>query len=102
VSAADVCLRRFSAEDLPTVEPWFLDADTRRFLGGPAWSAIITEVIEVPSGAIAFAVKPDNVASRRSLDAAGFRLRSDWPDFEGMLYYRAWRSARSAGASRSA
>ena len=36
-------------------------------------------------------VEPDNTASRRCLEAVGFRLRCEQPDFEGMLYYRAWR-----------
>ena len=36
-------------------------------------------------------VEPQNIASRRCLEAAGFQLRSVEPDFEGMLYYRAWR-----------
>jgi RimJ/RimL family protein N-acetyltransferase len=36
-------------------------------------------------------VEPDNTASRRCLEAAGFRLRSPQRDFEGMLYYRASR-----------
>jgi RimJ/RimL family protein N-acetyltransferase len=191
VIAADVSLRPFSREDLQTVKPWFLDPDTRRFLGGPEWPAamlarddrcvgeefrgavhtgafryiahadgapfgyvdcgtfdrctvyggegpqgpIITETIEVATGSIAFAVdphrrrrglgramlaalrrrpelrqvdlfeagvEPENVASRRCLDAAGFRLRSDRPDFEGMLYYRAWRAGWTAGATLSA
>lgn len=86
---------------------------------------IITEVIDVPTGSIAFVVdpllrrrglgramiralfarpelrlvelfeagvEPENVASRRCLEAAGFRMHSDQPDFEGMLYYRAWRA----------
>jgi RimJ/RimL family protein N-acetyltransferase len=30
-------LRPFGAADLAVVSPWFLDADTRRFLGGPQW-----------------------------------------------------------------
>jgi RimJ/RimL family protein N-acetyltransferase/ketosteroid isomerase-like protein len=37
-------------------------------------------------------VEPENIASRRCLEAAGFRLRSQEPDFEGMLYYRVWRA----------
>jgi RimJ/RimL family protein N-acetyltransferase len=167
---------------LAIVDPWFLDADTRRFLGGPDWPAamlerdrrnigetfrgavqtgayrylastdgqpfgyvdcgtfdrctvygdegppgpIIIETIDVPTGSIAFAVdpsrrrrrlgramiaallrrpelgcvqlfeagvEPENVASRRCLEAAGFNPRSERPDFEGMLYYRAWRPA---------
>jgi len=35
-------------------------------------------------------VEPQNTASRRCLEAAGFELASERPDFEGMLYYR-WR-----------
>ncbi len=44
-------------------------------------------------------VEPTNVASRRCLEAAGFRLRSREPDFEGMLYYRAWRAGASPGGT---
>jgi hypothetical protein len=40
-------------------------------------------------------VEPENTASRRCLDAAGFRLRSGQPDCEGMLYYEA-ESSQSA------
>ncbi len=171
------------------MEPWFRSPDTRRFLGGPEWPAmmlgldarivgeefrgatqtgsfryiadsdgpcgyidcgtfdrctvctglgadgpIITETIEVATGSIAFAVDPDrrrrglgramigalmrrpelrqvelfeagvepeNIASRRCLEAAGFRLRSDRPDFEGMLYYRARRAGANAGVMPS-
>ena len=36
-------------------------------------------------------VEPENIASRRCLEHAGFRPRVQQPDFEGMLYYRAWR-----------
>jgi RimJ/RimL family protein N-acetyltransferase len=36
-------------------------------------------------------VEPQNIASRRCLEAAGFELRSPEPDFEGMLYYCCWR-----------
>jgi RimJ/RimL family protein N-acetyltransferase len=36
-------------------------------------------------------VEPQNAASRRCLEAAGFELRSPEPDFEGILYYRCWR-----------
>ncbi len=34
-------------------------------------------------------VEPENTACRRCLEAAGFQLRSEQPDCEGMLYYRA-------------
>ncbi len=47
-------------------------------------------------------VEPGNVASRRCLQAVGFRLRSEKPDFEGMLYYRAWRPDLNPGATLSA
>ena len=35
-------------------------------------------------------VDPENDASRRTLAASGFRLRTAEPDFEGMLYYELW------------
>ncbi|MHB1568440.1 MAG: GNAT family N-acetyltransferase [Solirubrobacteraceae bacterium] len=38
-------------------------------------------------------VEPQNTASRRCLEAAGFALGSERPDVEGMLYYRVWRRA---------
>lgn len=37
-------------------------------------------------------VEPANTASRRCLEAAGFGVRSEEPDGEGMLYYRARRA----------
>jgi RimJ/RimL family protein N-acetyltransferase len=40
-------------------------------------------------------VEPANVASRRSLEAAGYALRSPDPDFEGMLYCLAQRAGRT-------
>jgi RimJ/RimL family protein N-acetyltransferase len=36
-------------------------------------------------------VEPANTASRRCVEAAGFALRADEPDWEGMLYYPSWR-----------
>jgi RimJ/RimL family protein N-acetyltransferase len=47
-------------------------------------------------------VEPGNMASRRCLEAAGFRLGSEKPDFEGMLYYRARRPDLNPGATLSA
>lgn len=38
-------------------------------------------------------VEPENVASRRCLERAGFCARTPEPDYEGMLYYRAARPA---------
>lgn len=37
-------------------------------------------------------VEPANTASRRCLEAAGFRVSCEEPDYEGMLYYRTWRA----------
>lgn len=39
-------------------------------------------------------VEPENIASRRCLQSAGFELSSPRPDFEAMLYYRARRRER--------
>lgn len=41
-------------------------------------------------------VDPENHASRRTLEAAGFRLRSPEPDCEEMLYYERWAAAAPA------
>jgi RimJ/RimL family protein N-acetyltransferase len=46
-------------------------------------------------------VERENLASRRCLEAAGFPLRSDQRDFEGMLHYRAWRAGVDASATLS-
>ncbi len=47
-------------------------------------------------------VEPQNTASRRCLEASGFELGSERPDFEGMLYYRVWRRALTERGTRSA
>ncbi len=44
-------------------------------------------------------VSPENQGSRRCLEAAGFRLHSVEPDWEGMLYYLFERVARSRPAA---
>lgn len=41
-------------------------------------------------------VDPENHASRRTLEAAGFHLRSSEPDCEEMLYYERWAPNRRA------
>lgn len=41
-------------------------------------------------------VEPENHASRRTLEAAGFHLRSPEPDCEEMLYYELWPPGRRA------
>jgi RimJ/RimL family protein N-acetyltransferase len=43
-------------------------------------------------------VELENAASRRCLEAAGFRLRSGRPDCEGMLYYEAEASVSEQSA----
>lgn len=47
-------------------------------------------------------VEPQNTASRRCLEASGFEVGSERPDFEGMLYYRVWRRALTERGARSA
>jgi RimJ/RimL family protein N-acetyltransferase len=47
-------------------------------------------------------VDPQNTASRRCLEAAGFELGAEGPDVEGMLYYRVWRRELIERGTRSA
>jgi RimJ/RimL family protein N-acetyltransferase len=181
VTQLAVSLRAFTRGDLASVESWFRDPETRRWLGGPEWPAlmldrvdrgvgevfrgavqtgayrylahsrgcafgyvdcgtfdrctvyggdgpdgpIITDTLDVATGSIAFVVdpalrrrgfgramitalirvpelrfvelfeagvEPENTASRRCLEAAGFHPRLPQPDFEGMLYFRSRRT----------
>ena len=46
-------------------------------------------------------VEPQNTASRRCLEAAGFEQGSARPDVEGMLYYRIWRRDLTGRGTRS-
>jgi RimJ/RimL family protein N-acetyltransferase len=46
-------------------------------------------------------VEPENTASRRCLEGAGFHPRSPQPDWEGMLYYRAWNVGIGGDATLS-
>jgi hypothetical protein len=118
-TAAD--LATFTEADLAAVEPWFADGNIRRFLGGPYWPAAMLEHADravgtefrgaLQTGARRYlarigarpvgyielfeaGVEPDNTASRRCLQAAGFELRTPRPDFEGMLYYQLARAQR--------
>lgn len=69
-----------------------VDPDVRRRGLGRAMIAALTHRPELRFVELFEAgVEPDNTASRRCLEAAGFRPRSLQPDFEGMLYYRARR-----------
>jgi hypothetical protein len=43
-------LRPFERRDLPLAEPWFLDADTQRWLGGPLWPRQMLDLAERPLG----------------------------------------------------
>jgi RimJ/RimL family protein N-acetyltransferase len=79
--------------DVPTGSIAFVvDPDLRRRGLGRAMITALTHWSELRFDELFEAgVEPENTASRRSLEAAGFHPRSQWPDFEGMLYYRALR-----------
>jgi RimJ/RimL family protein N-acetyltransferase len=44
----DVRLSPFGRRHLPLVEPWFADADTRRWLGGPGWPRLVLDLADRP------------------------------------------------------
>jgi RimJ/RimL family protein N-acetyltransferase len=46
----EVRLRPFEREQLPQVEPWFEDPDTRRRLGGPGWPRLVLDLADRPLG----------------------------------------------------
>ncbi len=81
------------ASDAPTGSIAFAVNPARRGQGlGRAMIAALLDRPELQAVELLEAgVDPENMASRRCLEAAGFRLVSEAPDFEGMLYYRAWR-----------
>ena len=43
-----MCLRPFEREQLPLIEPWFLDVETERWLGGPNWPRIQLDLADQP------------------------------------------------------
>jgi RimJ/RimL family protein N-acetyltransferase len=43
-------LRPFEREHLPLVEPWFTDAGTQRWLGGPGWPRLMLDRADRPLG----------------------------------------------------
>ena len=43
-------LRPFERKHLPLVEPWFADAATRRWLGGPGWPRLMLDRASRPLG----------------------------------------------------
>jgi hypothetical protein len=47
---AELVLRPFTREHLSLVEPWFLDADTNRWLGGPDWPRLMLDLADRPLG----------------------------------------------------
>jgi RimJ/RimL family protein N-acetyltransferase len=53
----DVVLRPFRRAELALVEPWFSDADTQRWLGGPRWPALMLDLAERPLGEFRGAVE---------------------------------------------
>jgi RimJ/RimL family protein N-acetyltransferase len=52
-----VQLRPFGRDQLPLVEPWFQDADTQRWLGGPDWPRLMLDLAERPLGEFRGAVE---------------------------------------------
>ena len=50
-------LRRFERSQLPLVEPWFDDPDTRRWLGGPGWPRQMLDLQDRPLGEFRGAVE---------------------------------------------
>jgi RimJ/RimL family protein N-acetyltransferase len=70
-----------------------IDPQLRRRGLGRAMIAAVTQQPELQLVELFEAgVEPANTASRRCLEDAGFHVRTDEPDYEGMLYYRAWRA----------
>jgi GNAT superfamily N-acetyltransferase len=43
-------LRPFQRQELPFVEPWFSDAETQRWLGGPNWPRKMLDLADRPLG----------------------------------------------------
>jgi RimJ/RimL family protein N-acetyltransferase len=50
VFVADLVLRLFTRDHLALVEPWFLDAETNRWLGGPDWPRLMLDLADRPLG----------------------------------------------------
>jgi RimJ/RimL family protein N-acetyltransferase len=79
--------------DVPTGSIAFAVDPARRRHG--LGSAMIGALVQRPElrtvSLFEAGVEPENVASRRCLEKAGFRMRSEEPDFERILYYRLWR-----------
>jgi aryl-alcohol dehydrogenase-like predicted oxidoreductase len=45
-----LCLRPFRRDQLPLARPWFADADTERWLGGPRWPDLVLDLADSPLG----------------------------------------------------
>jgi ribosomal protein S18 acetylase RimI-like enzyme len=45
---SQVQLRRFRPEELFLIEPWFLDPETERWLGGPHWPRLMLDLADRP------------------------------------------------------
>lgn len=50
-------LRPFERQQVPLVDPWFRDADTQRWLGGPGWPSLMLDLTDRPLGAYRGAVE---------------------------------------------
>ena len=86
--------------DAPTGSIAFvIDPRRRRCRLGRAMIAALLQRPELQAVELFEAgVEPANMASRRCLEAAGFALRAEAPDYEGMLYYRIRRGEFGADA----
>ena len=54
---AELALRPFIRDQLVLVEPWFLDAETNRWLGGPDWPRLVLDRADRPLGEFRGAVE---------------------------------------------
>jgi RimJ/RimL family protein N-acetyltransferase len=52
-----LCLRPFRRDQLPLTRPWFADADTQRWLGGPRWPDLVLDLRDRPLGEFRAAVE---------------------------------------------
>jgi hypothetical protein len=85
----------FERQHLPLVEPWFTDADTRRWLGGPAWPRQTLDLADRPLGEFAGQPRPGGtggspgIRARRSATSTAALTTAGQPG----------RAARAAAAS---
>jgi hypothetical protein len=106
-----VTLVPYTEDWLAAVRPWFTHPEVRRRLGGPDWPerelrqpADLGEifrgrrVLRVHSWValilFALGIEPDNVASRRCAESAGFVPDDPEPDWEDIVHHLLRRPSR--------